>query len=292
LAEALVLQGFKILSLALNVPGCTAVQRFKQLGAQVTKVEPPTGDPMLEMQQEWYAALTQGMHILRLDLKEPSQRQRFNDLLGQSDLLLSSMRPAALSRLGLGWEEIHSRYPRLCQVAMTGYPAPQENRPGHDLTYQAELGLLSPPELPRTVLADLAGVERTVSAALALLLARQRGQGGGTTQVSLLEAGRAFSEPLHYGLTAPGGILGGGLPGYNLYPARSGWVAVATLEGHFQTKLLQELGLENSDGLAQAFQERTAEEWQRWAGQRDLPISAVREIPKLFSPEEERQAES
>jgi alpha-methylacyl-CoA racemase len=242
---------------------------------------------MMEMNREWYAALTQDMRILRLDLKEPSQRKRFDKLLSQSDLLLSSMRPAALSRLGLGWEEMHSRYPTLCQVAMTGYPAPQENRPGHDLTYQAELGLLSPPELPRTVLADLAGVERSVSAALALLLARQREQAGGYAEVSLLEAGRAFAAPLHYGLTAPGGILGGGLPGYNLYRAQSGWVAVATLEGHFQKKLLEALELDSPDALAQAFQERTAEEWERWARQRDLPISAVREVPKPPSADEE-----
>jgi alpha-methylacyl-CoA racemase len=289
LAEPPVLCDFKVLSLALNVPGCTAAERLKQFGAQVTKVEPPTGDPMMEMNREWYAALTQGMRILRLDLKEPSQREHFDELLGQSDLLLTSMRLAALARLGLGWEKIHSQYPTLCQVAMTGYPAPQENRPGHDLTYQAEVGLLSPPELPRTILADLAGVERATSVALALLLARQREQAGGYAEVSLLEAGRAFAAPLHYGLTAPGGILGGGLPGYNLYQAQSGWVAVATLEGHFQKKLLEALELTSLDALAQAFQERTAEEWERWARQRDLPISAVRQAPKPPPAEEESQ---
>jgi alpha-methylacyl-CoA racemase len=271
------------------VPGCAAAARLHQLGARVTKVEPPTGDPLLEMSREWYAALTQGMQILRLNLKEPSQRERFDDLLGKADLLLTSMRPLALARLGLSWEKIHDRHPALCQVALTGFPVPNENRPGHDLTYQAEAGLLSPPDLPQTLLADLAGVERAISAALALLLARQRGDGAGYAEVSLLEAGRFFNAPLHYGLTAPGGILGGGLPGYNLYPAKSGWVAVATLEGHFQQKLLQELGLADAITLEQAFRERTAEEWERWALQRDLPISAVREVQRLSSPEEENQ---
>jgi alpha-methylacyl-CoA racemase len=284
------LLGFKALSLALNVPGCVAAARLKEFGAQVTKVEPPTGDPLLGMSQEWYAVLTQGMHILRLDLKQHKQRERFDELLGQTDLLLTSMRPAALARLGLSWERIHRQYPDLCHVALTGYPAPQENRPGHDLTYQAEAGLVSPPDLPRTLLADLAGVERATSAALALLLARQCGQGGGYAEVSLLEVGQFFNAPLHYGLTVPGGLLGGGLPGYNLYPAQSGWIAVATLEGHFQQNLLQELGLESPDALAQAFRGRTAEAWESWARQRDLPISAVREVPKSTSADEESQA--
>jgi alpha-methylacyl-CoA racemase len=280
------LQGFLVLSLALNVPGCAATARMVQFGATLTKVEPPSGDPLLEMSQEWYAVLTQGMHILRLDLKEPAQRQRFDERLSQADLLLTSMRPAALARLGLSWDNIHSRYPKLCQVAMTGYPAPQNNRAGHDLTYQAQLGLVSPPELPHSLLADLAGVERTTSAALALLLARERGQGAGYTEVSLLEAGRIFSAPLQYGLTGSDGILGGKLPGYNLYPAKTGWVAIATLEGHFLQKLLQLLGLSNAAALAQAFKSRSAEEWERWALQQDLPISAVRKVPKPSSPEE------
>jgi alpha-methylacyl-CoA racemase len=232
------------------------------------------------MSQELYAAFTQGMHILRLDLKEPLQRERLDKLLGQADLLLTSMRPTALVRLGMSWEKIHNRFPSLCQVVLIGYPAPQENRAGHDLNYQAEAGLISPPELPGTLLADLAGVERATSAALALLLARARGQAAGCAQVSILEAGRAFAMPLQYGLTGPGGLLGGGLPGYNLYPAQSGWVALATLEGHFQQKLLLEMGLESPDGLAQAFRERAAEEWELWALQRDLPISAVRAVQK------------
>ena len=244
------------------------------------------------MNREWYAGLTEGMRLLRLDLKDPSQRQQLDDHLAQADLLLTAQRPAALERLDLSWEKLHSRFPGLCQVAMVGYPAPQENRAGHDLTYQAEIGLLSPPEMPRTLLVDLAGVERATSAALALLLDRARGRGSGYVQVSLLEAGRAFSEPFSYGLTAPGGLLGGAQPGYNLYPARIGWVAVATLEGHFQHRLLLELGLSDAESLAQIFLERSAEEWERWAVERDLPISAVKGLPKSSSTGEENQSSS
>lgn len=247
---------------------------------------------MQVMSQEWYSTLTEGIQVIRLNLKDPGQHQKFEDHLEQADLLLTAQRPAALERLGLSWELIHSRYPNLCQVAIVGYPAPQQNRAGHDLTYQAEIGLLSPPQLPRTLLVDLAGVERAISGALALLLDRARGKGSGYVQVSLLEAGQPFSDPFTYGLTTPGGLLGGAQPGYNLYPARSGWVAVATLEGHFQHRLLLELGLAGAEGLAQAFLEHSAEEWERWAVERDLPISAVKGLPKSILTGEENQSSS
>ena len=269
------MQGIKLVSLALNVPGCFATYRIKELGAQVTKVEPPGGDPLIGMSQEWYRQLTQDMEVMRLDLKDQGDYLLLEERLNEADILLSSMRPAALQRLGLGWQDLHARFPGLCHVALSGYPGPHENRPGHDLTYQAEAGLLSPPDLPLTLLADLAGAERAASAALALLLARERGYGASYQIVSLFEAGLDFTGPLRYGLTTAGGILGGGLAGYNLYPARTGWIAVATLEGHFHEKLVRELGLKDGDRLEGAFLSKTALDWATWAQARDLPLVEV-----------------
>lgn len=275
------MQGFLVVSLALNVPGCVAASRLKELGAQVNKIEPPGGDPLIRMSREWYDVLTQDMTVLRLDLKEPDGYVHLEERLREADILLTSMRPVALKRLGLAWQELHVRFPRLCHIALTGYPEPHANRPGHDLTYQAEAGLLSPPGLPRTLLADLAGVERAVSAALGLLLARERGNAGAFRDVSLFEAGLAFTGPIRYGLTTPGGILGGGLSGYNVYPARSGWIAVATLEGHFQEKLVRELGLRDGEPLEEVFQSKPAGDWAIWARERDLPLVEVTGVPGI-----------
>jgi crotonobetainyl-CoA:carnitine CoA-transferase CaiB-like acyl-CoA transferase len=273
------LEGIQVLTLAGNVPGPVAAARLQQLGATVTKVEPPTGDPLAPMSPAWYGALTAGQEVLRLDLKDPTGRDGLYPLLEASDLLLTATRPAALERLGLGWEQLHARYPRLCQVAITGYAPPHENRAGHDLTYQAAAGLLTPPALPRTLLADLASGERAVSAALALLLARERGQGSGYTQVAMTDVTEAFVAPLRYGLTAPGSLLGGGLPGYGLYPTQEGWIAVAFLEPHFREAFQRELGVSSADGeaLKRVFLSRTAMEWEVWADARDLPIAAVRD---------------
>jgi alpha-methylacyl-CoA racemase len=280
--EIKLLQGIKVVTLAVNVPGPLAASRLRQLGAEVIKVEPPTGDPLALISKPWYQTLAEGQEVVSLDLKDEGGREEFERLLSASDLLLTSIRPAALERLSLSWTEVHERHARLCQVAIIGFPAPNDNIAGHDLTYQAAAGLIAPPQLPRTLLADLATAERAVSTALALLLARERGQGGGYGQVALVEVVEVFTQPLRHGVTAAGGALGGGLPGYNLYQARQGWVALAALEPHFWQRFKQELRLSHDSVdvtlLKSIFITRTAVEWEVWATARDLPLAAVRDM--------------
>jgi alpha-methylacyl-CoA racemase len=125
----------------------------------------------------------------------------------------------------------------------------------------------------------LSWTERAVSVALSLLFARERGQGAGYEQVALSEAARSFAGPLHQGLTTPEGVLGGGFPGYGLYHARDGHVALAALEPHFWKRLLQELGVEGEShqDLERIFETKSAEQWEEWATDHDLPLVVVRE---------------
>jgi crotonobetainyl-CoA:carnitine CoA-transferase CaiB-like acyl-CoA transferase len=279
--EIKLLQGFKVVTLAVNVPGPVAASRLCRLGAEVTKVEPPTGDPLSRLSRSWYQALAEGQKLISLDLKDKRDRAELERLLGESDLLLTSIRPAALARLSLSQAEVADRHHGLCQVAIVGFAAPNEDIAGHDLTYQADAGLISPPRLPRTLLADLATAERAVSTALALLLARERDGAGGFAQVALSEAMEVFSQPLRHRVTAAGDVLGGGLPEYNLYRAREGWVALAALEPHFWKRFKSELGLSelvDATSLASNFMTKTAVEWETWAAERDLPLAAVRDI--------------
>ena len=261
------LEGTQVVTIAVNTPGPVAAARLVELGATVTKVEPPDGDPLALVSREWYSALAEGQDVRRIDLKTPAGRAALDELVADADLLLTSQRPSALARLGV------AAPPNVCHVAIVGYPAPDQEVAGHDLTYVAARGLLDPPELPRSLIADLGGAERAVSAALALLLAGK----GGYAEVSLAEAVDFFAAPLRRGLTAPGGVLGGGLPVYDVYAAKEGWIAVAALEPRFQDGLRRELGLDEltKRALSDAFRARSAREWQRWAHERDLPISAV-----------------
>lgn len=272
------LRGIKIVSLSINTPGPVAASRLAQMGASVTKVEPPTGDPLKLFAREWYDSLTQGQKIVTLDLKAPADRGQLDVLLSEADLLLASYRPSALRRLQLDWDSVHARFPKLCFAGIIGYPPPMEEKSGHDLTYLAETGLVTPPEIPSTLFVDLAGAERCVSQALALLLHFSRTGEAGCAFVSLYECAEALTPPVKAGLSKRGGVLGGGSPFYGVYQAGDGWIALAALEPHFAQRLLTELKLAQADhsSFARAFRERSAADWEKWAAERDLPIVAVR----------------
>ncbi len=272
------LQDIKVVSLCINTPGPVAASRLAKLGASITKVEPPSGDPLKTFAPAWYESLRAGQNVLTLDLKEASGRAQLDELLQNADLLLASFRPSAMRRLGLDWETLHASHPQLCFVGITGYPAPMEERSGHDLTYLAGTGLVTPPELPPSLYVDLAGAERCVTQSLALLLHRERTGEAGCAMVSLYECACELAEPVKAGLTVPGGILRGGFPLYGVYEASDGWIAIAALEPRFAEKLLSELGLAHADRnqLAQAFRRRSAADWEKWAEERDLPLVMVR----------------
>jgi crotonobetainyl-CoA:carnitine CoA-transferase CaiB-like acyl-CoA transferase len=277
-ARASLLEGIKVVSLSINTPGPAAAARLAQLGSAVTKVEPPSGDPLKKAAPGWYQTLCQYQTVITLDLKSPAERAQLDDLLATSDLMLASFRPSALKRLSLDWESVHQRHPRLCFAGIVGYPPPIEERSGHDLTYLAPTGLLSPPSLPPSLFVDLAGGERCVTAALALLLKFARTGQAGCEFISLYECACELAQPLNAGLTRPEGSLGGGYPLYSFYEAADGWIAVAALEPHFGQNLLSELGLASADrsALERIFGGRTAAAWEQWAVERGLPLVAVR----------------
>jgi alpha-methylacyl-CoA racemase len=266
------LEGVRVVTTAVNLPGPAAAARLTELGASVTKVEPPGGDPLDVVSPELYARLVAGQTVVRIDLKDVASRGPLDELLADADVLLTSSRPSALARMGLGWAELEPRFPRLVQVAIVGHAAPDQEQPGHDLTYVGRYGLLSPPELPRTLVADLGGAERAVTAAVALLLAREADGTERYAEVALADSAEFFALPWTYGLTTRDGPLGGGSPFYRLYEADGGWVGVAALEPRFRERLTAELGDEPESWT---FVERTPDEWERWADERDLPIAAV-----------------
>lgn len=271
-----VLHGLRVLNLAVNIPGPAAARTLSRMGADLVKVEPPAGDPMESYHSEWYRDMAAGQTIVKLDRKASEGRQHLFGLLEETDLLITGTRPAALERLELDWMTLHRKFPRLCQAAIVGYPHPRENEAGPDLAYQASLGLFAPPHMPRTLLADMAGAEQTVAASLALLLGRERGQGSGYAEVALSAAAAAMAEPLRYGLTAPGGLLGGAIPEYNLYQTSDGWIAMVAREPHFRKRMEAELGVKHLEEYRSVFRQKSAAQWEQWGRQLDIPVVAVK----------------
>lgn len=279
------LEGFIVIDLSLNLPGPLATARLLEMGARVVKVEPPGGDPAERLSAALYLEVNDRKEVVRLDLKTDPGRSAMTNLLAEADLLLTAFRPAALQRLKLGWSFLNPKFPRLCHVGIVGFPGERMSRSGHDLTYQAAAGLLGSPHMPPSLIADIAGAERAVSAALALLLKRERSGKGGRQWVSLFEAAELFRLPLRHGLTGAGGLLGGGLPRYSLYQAADGWVALGALEDRLWEEFLEGVGrgdlLEAPDEVARAeleelFPTRGADEWQELAREDGLALEKVK----------------
>ena len=272
------LAGVRIMTMALNVPGPLAVARMKQAGAAVTKIEPPTGDPLLTLSPAWHAEMHRGISVERVDLRTDAGRARVALHLRDADVFLTSQRPSLLSRHSLDRETLHSQLPGLRVLRILGSIREPE-LPGHDLTYQAQTGLIGD-QMPRTLVADVMGSERVFAGVLALL----RQPAGSTLDVGLVESLDPLLAPLRHGLTAPDGPLGGGVPQYGVYDTKTGRVAVAALEPHFERRLYQDLGLAPRGELASRLRERTADEWETWAREHDLPIVAVRDVDRSGGP--------
>ena len=274
------LAGVRVVSIAINLPGPAAVARLAGQGADVVTVLPPSGDPMEQFAKPYFDELHVGQEIRRVDLKSEDGLVELDELLADADLLVTSSRPSALRRLGLDFEAVHARHPQLCQVDIVGYPGEQAETAGHDLTYQAGTGLLGEGSMPATLVVDLAGSERAAAEAAAALVARARTGGGIHREVPLSDLAETMSRPLAHGLTAPGALLGGGLPVYGIYDTADGKVALAALEPHFTQALLTALGLAPEDltreRLEEVFARRTAAEWQAWADEHDIPLTPLR----------------
>ena len=114
------LQGVRILSLALNLPGPAALMRLQAMGASCAKVEPPPGDPMAQYQLEACEAMHLGIERWRWNLKDTQDRQALRERLNQTDVLITSFRPSALRKLGLDWATLHAEHPHLSCVAVVG----------------------------------------------------------------------------------------------------------------------------------------------------------------------------
>ncbi len=272
------LDGVHVVALTTNIPGPVAAARLREFGARVTKIEPARGDPLAEAAPQWYARLATGIEIVQLDFRERGARAVLDAHLQRADVVLTAMRARSLERIGLQWEHLHAQHPALSMISLTGEAPPDDDRPGHDLTYQARAGTVTPPALPRALVGDMAAAERVVSVALASLVKRARTGEGTFANVSIVDCARAFAQPYVQGLTRDDGSLGGALPAYAIYPAEDGWVAVAALEPHFVDRLRSLLGITNltRDALRDAFVRRSAREWEQLAERHDVPIAAVR----------------
>lgn len=243
------LQHTRILSLALNLPGPAALLRCAQMGAECTKLEPlpasgqTSADPMEAYSPQAYAAMHVGVRVLSAHLKTEPGQAALHAELARTDVLLTSFRPSALHKLGLDWDALQARYPRLSLVRIVGAAGARAEEPGHDLTYQAEAGLVTGNAMPPTLYADMAGALLASEAVLQAQLARSHSGHGVCLDVALAGAAQWLALPRQWGLTLPQGDVGGAHAGYRIYDCADGRVAMAALEPHFALRLCEAAGI-------------------------------------------------
>lgn len=204
-----------------------------------------------------FEAINRGKRALCLDLKSAAGREVFLRLVDSADAVLESFRPGVMERLGLGWEVLHARNPRLvlCSISGWGQDGPLAQAAGHDLNYAALAGVIDQnratgrPAIPGLQTADvLGGALSATSALLIALLGAQRSGLGRHIDVAMADGllmHQVFATAEVDAGTDPvpeAGLLTGGVACYGVYACADGlWLAVGALEAKFWSALCQAL---------------------------------------------------
>jgi alpha-methylacyl-CoA racemase len=252
------LAGITILDLTRLLPGPVATMHLADMGATVIKIEDRgAGDYARTMSHvknelsQLFIAVNRGKQMIRLDLKDTADREHFLAMVDTADAVIESFRPGVMDRLGLSWEVLKARNPKLVMCSITGYGqhGPFAQMAGHDLNFIAYSGLLAQnadetgqPVIPNLQIGDLLGGALTaVQGTLAALLAVKMGGPGRFIDVAMTDA--VFAHHLMPllalncdGHTAPPSrdFLTGGLPCYAVYRCSDGrYMTVGALELKF-----------------------------------------------------------
>jgi crotonobetainyl-CoA:carnitine CoA-transferase CaiB-like acyl-CoA transferase len=193
------LDGVRVIDLGQYIAGPGAAMALVELGAQVTKIEPLSGDQARHIGrygESMIRAYNRGKQSIALDLRSEAGREVALRLMGQADVVIQNLRPGAVEKLGLGPAEVRARFPRLVYLSIAGFPrqGPSAARPGYDIAAQAESGLMAvtgePDGLPQKVgvpVVDAAAAQLGAQAVLAALFRREKTGEGANLEVSLLE---------------------------------------------------------------------------------------------------------
>ncbi|AIJ18100.1 CaiB/BaiF CoA transferase family protein [Streptomyces lividans] len=201
-----VLAGYRVLDCSIAMAGPFAAQRLGDLGADVVKVEPVTG--------EWqrhaaaggaggnrinvsFLSLNRNKRSLAVDLKDPAGKEVLRRLVTTADVFLQNYRPGVADRLGVDYASLAAINPSLVYVSISGYgeDGPYARRPGQDLLLQAMSGAMLSSgragEAPRAAgqyLVDAVTASTAFEGVLAALLHRERTGEGQLVTVNMLDA--------------------------------------------------------------------------------------------------------
>ncbi len=264
------LQGLRVVDLTRNLPGPFATRLLADLGAEIIKIEPASGDPARAL-GDLFTALNHGKIIEKVDFRDAQGIEAIKAHLKDADVMLDSFRPEVLQGMGLDAKTLHAINPKLVMVSITGYGVADSddithnwaNKAGHDINFMAMSGVLDQLKtadgdqaMPNIQFADLAGGSDTaVIAVLAAVFSAQRTGKGRHVAVSMTHSlyqhlvmpkatGKLVASFSGKNPKPQHDFLGGLLPCYRLYKTADGrHMAVGSLELKFWQGLCEVLEL-------------------------------------------------
>jgi crotonobetainyl-CoA:carnitine CoA-transferase CaiB-like acyl-CoA transferase len=316
------LTGIRVLDLTRLLPGAFCTMLLADMGADVVKIEEPgRGDymrwtpPVVDGQSVLFNALNRNKKSVSLNLKSKAGRELLLQLAEHADIVVEGNRPGVMRRLGLGWDVLHARNPRLILCSITGYgqDGPFAERAGHDLNYMATAGGLGlngdkdGPPLPAAVqVADIGGggLQPAVAILGALVGVQRGGEGrwldvsmtdGAVSWLALVLAAHGAGEEVRRGDQR----LAGRYACYRVYACKDGgFYSVGALEPKFWGALCIALGRPELVGLQFAegdegepvhremetlFASRTRAEWERELAGLDACCEPVLDLDEIAS---------
>jgi crotonobetainyl-CoA:carnitine CoA-transferase CaiB-like acyl-CoA transferase len=320
------LAGVRVLDLSVFLPGPYLTKALADHGAEVIKVEAPSeGDPGRHIglsqgsSTVFFRNLNRGKKSIALNLKNTTDREVLLDLCATADIFVESFRPGVVARLGVGYEAVRARNPRIiyCSISAFGQCGPYRDRPAHDLAVEAVSGVLSmtlgrdgQPAIPGIPVADYLSAMQGLAGVLMALYRRHSTGQGDYLDISMHDAmaaacanilGPTLAEDrqpvARHERTTGGSAL------YQIYATRDGrHICLAGQELKFARALLEALGRPEfielcargpgphqqpvETFLRETFLQKTRAEWVEWLAKLDVCFGSLNTLPEALEDEQ------
>lgn len=301
------LEGIRILEVGHMLAGPYATMMLADLGAEVTKIEPPGGDISRQVSDAYFASLNRGKRSVCLDLTTGTGQARLGELVAGAHALLVNLKPSAIHRLGLTYDVLRKWNERIVCVALTGYGLEAGDEPAFDYVVQAATGVAAltgdpdaPPTLPGYSSADNSC---GLTAALGLLAQIVSGRGGqvevSLRDVMLSQLNYRASAYLNEGVEPrrlPLGAHSYYVPA-QLFPTAEGYLALFITHDGFWRSFATEAGIAGFPTMAERAARRdevlaavtdalavdAAAAWEARLRPLGVPVAAVRTLPQALA---------
>jgi len=316
------LEGIKVVDLSLFLPGPHLTMMMADHGADVLKVEPPgEGDPGRHVglgqdgHTTFFRNANRGKRSVCLNLKQAGAREALLGLCDTADVFVEAFRPGVAKRLGVDYDTLSARNPRIVYASISafGQTGPNRDLPAHDLAVEALSGVISvnlgtdnAPALPSIPAADMASSLMALSGILMALLRREKTGRGDYLDISMQDSLMAWLPnvlgPVFVEKRAPTPKLErtwGGSAFYRIYHCADGrHIVLGAQEIKFVRNLLKELArldlvvlAEQGPGahqqplidfLQKTFATKTQAEWVQWFAGKDIGFAPVKNLREAF----------